>query len=115
MKDSGAERQQDLMLWSRRVAECHSSGMTVERWCAEHGINPKTYYRWQTKVKRAAEAEAADVRPRFVELPTAMGEPAARRNDIVASVRVGGASFDVYDGADAEIVSALCKVLSHAE
>ena len=114
--------QQNLMEWSRRVADCRSSGLSVTRWCTEHGIKPKTYYTWQKKVFAAMiaqqQAELSDMAPRFAELPPLAEEklPApAQKSDLVASVRIGGASLDVYSGASAEIVSALCKVLSHAE
>lgn len=39
--------QKNLTEWSRRVAECRSSGMSVTRCCSEYNINPKTYYNWQ--------------------------------------------------------------------
>ena len=39
-----AGRQQNLLAWSQRVADCRSSGLSVNRWCAEHDIRPKTYY-----------------------------------------------------------------------
>ena len=45
-----AGRQQNLLAWSQRVADCRSSGLSVNRWCAEHDIKPKTYYNWQKKV-----------------------------------------------------------------
>ena len=39
----GTRAQQNLMEWSRCVAECHSSGMSVTRWCSEHNINPELF------------------------------------------------------------------------
>ena len=119
----GTKAQRNLMEWSQRVADCRSSGLSVTRWCAEHGIKPKTYYNWQKKVFAAMlaqqQSELSDTVPRFAELPPPGDEkqltPAEKQKDLVASVRIGGASLDVYSGASAEIVSALCKVLSHAE
>ena len=119
----GTKAQRNLMEWSQRVADCRSSGLSVTRWCAEHSIKPKTYYNWQKKVFSAMlaqqQAETSDASPRFAELPPPGDEkqltPAEKQKDLVASVRIGGASLDVYSGASAEIVSALCKVLSHAE
>ena len=35
-----AGRQQNLLAWSQRVADCRSSGLSVNRWCAEHDIRP---------------------------------------------------------------------------
>ena len=119
----GTKAQRNLMEWSQRVADCRGSGLSVTRWCAEHNVKPKTYYNWQKKVFAAMlaqqQAELSDTAPRFAELPPPADEaqPAAaeKQTDLVASVRIGDAALDVYSGASAEIVSALCKVLSHAE
>ena len=53
----GTRAQRNLMEWSQRVADCRSSGLSVTRWCAEHGIKPKTYYNWQKKVFAAMLAQ----------------------------------------------------------
>ena len=119
----GTRAQQNLMEWSRRVADCRSGGMSVTRWCSEHNVNPKTYYNWQKKVFAAMlaqqQAEMSDASPRFAELPPPADEKqptaAEKQRDLVASVRIGDASLEVYGGASAEIVSALCKVLCHAK
>ena len=119
----GTRAQQNLMEWSRRVADCRSSGLSVTHWCTEHNVKPKTYYNWQKKVFAAMlaqqQAEMSDASPRFAELPPPADEKqptaAEKQRDLVASVRIGDASLEVYSGASVEIVSALCKVLSHAE
>ena len=119
----GARAQRNLMEWSRRVADCRISGMSVMRWCTEHNVKPKTYYNWQKKVFAAMlaqqQAEMSEASPRFAELPPpaekTLSTAAEKQTDLVASVRIGNASLDVYGGASAEIVSALCGVLSHAE
>ena len=65
------------------------------------------------------QVELSDTAPRFAELPPPTGEKqptsAEKQTVLVASVRIGAAALDVYSGASAEIVSALFKVLSHAE
>ena len=123
-----AGRQQKLLAWSQRVADCRSSGLSVNRWCAEHDIRPKTYYNWQKKVfaamieQQKMLVEAPETQPHFAELPAPASEPApapaaepGQKNSLIASIRVGNASLDVYDGADAEVVATLCRVLNHAE
>lgn len=30
--------------WADMVRECRSSGLTVKEWCADNGVNTKTYY-----------------------------------------------------------------------
>ena len=123
-----AGRQQNLLAWSQRVADCRSSGLSVNRWCAEHNIKPKTYYNWQKKAfaamieQQKMLVEVTETQSRFAELPAPASEPApvpaaepGQKNSLIASIRVGNASLDVYDGADAEVVATLCKVLNHAE
>ena len=119
----GTKAQRNLMEWSQRVADCRSSGMSVTRWCSEHNVKPKTYYNWQKKVFAAMlaqqQAELSDASPKFAELPPPTDEKqpttTEKQTDLVASVRIGDASLEVYSGASSEIVSALCKVLSHAK
>lgn len=112
-----ARTQQNLLEWSQRVTDCRSSGMSVARWCAEHDIKVKTYYNWQKKVfaamvvRQEKELERRRERgARFVELPSSGSE--TRRNDLVAAIRIGEASVEVYSGASAEVVAALCGGLS---
>lgn len=113
----GARAQQNLLEWSQRVAECRSSGQAVTRWCADRGIKTKTYYSWQKKVfaamieqQKLQQERALEPEPRFAELPAPVVQ-----NDLVATVRIGAASLDVYSGANADVVAALCKVLSNVK
>ena len=106
-----AKAQQNLLEWSRRVADCRSSGLAVTRWCADHGIKPKTYYSWQKKVFAAMieqQKQQVESESRFAELPA----PAVS-NSLVASVRIGTASLDINSVANPDVVSALCEALNH--
>ena len=112
-----AKAQRNLLEWSQRVAECRSSGLSVTRWCAEHDIKPKTYFNWQKKVfaamieqQRQQLEMPEEPEQIFAELPA----PPVQ-NDLVASVRIGEASLEVYSGANADVVAALCKALSNAK
>ena len=111
-----AQAQRNLLEWSQRVAECRSSGLSVTRWCAEHDIKPKTYFNWQKKVfavmieQQRQQLEAPEEPEQiFAELPAAV------QNNLIASVRIGEASLEVYSGANADVVAALCKALSNAK
>lgn len=44
-----------------------------------------------------------------------MPTEAVRRAAVIATLRVGNAEIDIYEGADATVVEALCKVVRHAE
>lgn len=44
--------------WAAQIEAQQASGMTVQKWCAENGINPKRYYYhlWQVREKCVASA-----------------------------------------------------------
>ena len=50
-----------LQEWNRQIEEQKSSGLSVQEWCHQHGINPKTYYYHLRKVReeflRSGKAE----------------------------------------------------------
>ena len=46
-----------LSLWTTRIKECKSSGMTVVAWCKINNIGIKNYYYWMRKIKREAFEE----------------------------------------------------------
>jgi len=118
MDASTAKHQAQLAEWHTRVAECRSSGKSVRAWCAEQNIGYKTYYRWEREILQIASKELTlasreeKAAPVFVELPSPASIP---EKSVVATVRIGTASLDVYSGADTEIVTAFCRALSHAE
>ena len=64
------------------------------------------------------QTKVSDSSLRFVELPppsNEMQQASEEKRVLIASVRIGNASLEVYGGASAEIVSVLCRVLNHAE
>lgn len=113
----GARAQRNLQEWSQRVAECRGSSIPVKQWCAEHGINPKTYYNWQKKVfagimeqQKTQTGPPEEPASRFAELPAPQIS-----HSLAATVRFSGATLEVYNGASAEVAAALCEVLRHAQ
>ena len=45
--------KQDVRLqeWSAQIEAQQASGLTVQQWCMENGVNPKTYYYRLKKVR----------------------------------------------------------------
>ena len=94
--------------------------MSVKEWCAGHGVNTTTYYRWEREVLGRAkgalaiakETQGTGEETRFVELPSAgrnrMLNHGTRR--IVAEVETTKGMLRFYEGADAEIIRVLCEV-----
>ena len=41
------KREAQIPKWQERIQACRSSGQAVEKWCRDHGLSSKTYYRWE--------------------------------------------------------------------
>ena len=119
MNANEAKHKARVAEWTERVRECRSSGLSVKAWCAGQGIKTARYYRWEREVlskasgtlaKRGANQEEAERKPTFVELPEAgRGKgKACGKGRVVAEMETGKGVIRVYEGADAEVIRALC-------
>lgn len=52
-----------LREWTAQIEAQQASGMTVQGWCAENGISPKTYYYHLRKVREQCVASAPAIVP----------------------------------------------------
>lgn len=52
-----------LRQWSEMIQNRCASGMTVVKWCAENGINPKTYY---YRLKNLRKATLSKIEPQDI-------------------------------------------------
>lgn len=118
MGAQGLKHQAKLEQWKIQIANCRSSGMSVRKWCMEHSVGQKTYYRWEKEILAMVSTELAPVptpapllpAATFTEIPVP-SIPQSAQAEMVASIRIGKAKVDIYSGADANVVKALCQVL----
>lgn len=73
--------------WATRIEAWQASGMTIQKWCKENGINPKTYYYQFRKHREKCVASA----PVIVSLavPKQTGEPHVEKNGLQIPLHVG--------------------------
>ena len=122
MKANEAKHEARVRGWRGRVQECRSSGQSVKEWCAGHGVNMATYYRWEREVLgrtkdtlvTVEEKQGNGEETRFVELPDAgrnrkQGQGEMR---IVAEVETAKGRIRFYEGANVEIIRALREAVS---
>ena len=130
-----AKRIAQAPIWRERVIACRSSGMNVREWCKAEGIAIKTYYRHerivldmtpvpQTVGIRPAQSAlpAAENHkgskpsaPIFAPLPSLVSPAGQRAGLLTATVRLGLATVDIYEGASEETLRTLLRVLKDAE
>ena len=115
MNANEAKHKVRVAEWTERVRECRSSGMSVKAWCAEQGIKTARYYRWEREVlekadgnpaKRGANQEETERSPKFVELPES--GTGGGKGRVIAEMETAKGVVRVYEGADAEVIRALC-------
>ena len=100
--------------------------MSVKAWCQQAGYSAKTYYRWEREVLGLASEQLSrtetslqiqpnSMTPVFAELSVPAAQIQVDAPQIIASVRVGRSSVELYQGANADIVAAIFKGLGHAK
>ena len=60
---TAVKQEVQLRDWAARIAAQQASGMSVQKWCAENGINPKTYYYHLRKLREKCVASAPAIVP----------------------------------------------------
>lgn len=60
---SAVKQEVRLRDWAAQIEAQQASGMTVQKWCAENGINPKTYYYHLRKLREKCVASAPAIVP----------------------------------------------------
>lgn len=125
--------------WIPVIEEQEKSGMSKKEWCAMHGINRTSFFRWQKRGRKylldqckAQPSQHPSSIPSnnevcFVELPSTQDSPAEMegqpcRETIRAcgtcpsiSIRCGGFTIDFNDGVDEKQLSVVLRVLKYAD
>ncbi len=125
--------------WIPVIEEQAKSGMRKKEWCAMHGINRTSFFRWQKRVREylldhceAQPSQSPSSIPSnnevgFVELPSIQDPPAGmagqRCKETIQdcgahpsiSIRYGGFTIDFNDGVDERQLSMVLRVLKYAD
>lgn len=70
--------------WAAQIEAQQASGMTVQKWCAENGINPKTYYYHLRKLRERCVASAPAIVP--LDLPKCTADIHIEKNGLQISL-----------------------------
>ena len=102
-------QEQNLVLWSKQVEACNSSGLSVTQWCKENNIPVSTYWNRQRKV---FESFTERSEKSFVEVSV---QPKIKTTDSVA-VTINSANFtvDIHSGADEDTITAVLRAMKNA-
>ena len=98
--------------WAGHIKECRNSGQTIRSWCAEHGVNEKSFYYWQRRFREGAclaleHSEAAKL-PAFAEISMGKAEEA---KSSAATIRVGEITAEIHNQADPGTIETVLRTL----
>lgn len=102
--------------WEKVLRERKASGLSIRRWCRDNGVNEKTYYYWQRKLREkvceqlAVSQEEPQTPAIFtqVRLP-ASPEPASGGKLII---RLNGAEVEIHGDMPAATVEVVIQALA---
>ena len=106
-------REVRLANWTGILRARRDSGLSVRSYCLEQGINEKTYYYWQRRLRETAcerlaseELSPQKESPVFAALPI----PSSRDSASIA-IHLNGAEVEIRGAANTAAVEAVLKVL----
>jgi len=109
-----------LNQWTQIIRECRGSGQTVAAWCAEHNINPKSYYYWLKRVRTAAcealpacSGENNPIVPLNIPALSSGTGPASQKSSPDIVVRYGLISLEIHNNATLSVIENTLRALQN--
>ena len=78
------KQQMKLREWAEQIEARRASGMTVQSWCAENGMNVKTYYYHLRKVREQCVESVPEIVP--LTMPQQTGDIKKKKNGLQISL-----------------------------
>ena len=106
-----ASHDAKISLWIERIKHCRASGLAVNQWCQQNGLNIKTYYYWMRKIKREAfealqEPENLPATKNIFTEISLTGSYTESENT-AAILYINGIRIEIQNGAGAGTIQAL--------
>lgn len=103
-----------IQQWSNIIRACQSSGQTVVSWCADNGINVKTYYYWLRKLRLKSLPEQTLPAEKKMETPVPFARLEVQspvNTQAAVVIRLPHATLEVQNGACQQTVEAVLLAL----
>ena len=100
---TGTEIAARSEVWRERIAEQEGSGISVKRFCAEHGLTEQSFYGWRKRLR-----QQPPVRFALVETP---GTGRTTAEPILELVLATGDRLRISTGVDATALRTVLEAL----
>lgn len=111
MTNKEARQMVHMQQWSEMIRQRQDSGMTVNAWCNANGINTKTYYYRQNRVREAACKQLSTPQGCIAEVILPQEN---YHGELTSSVvmHIGGISIEINTGADEQTIATALRAVS---
>ena len=99
--------------WAKVLRERKSSGLSIRRWCRENGVNEKTYYYWQRKLRESVCENLNGEVPEPL-LPATFAQVRMPESETFGAkmvIRLNGAEVEIHGDMPADTVDAALNAL----
>lgn len=109
------KKQTNRQEWARMVMACRNSGLGVQKWCDQNGINTKTYYYRQRRVFEALSSQQLN-RSSMAMAPASNCvefvplRPVSRTSDSV-KLHLSDCTLEIPEGIDADTLRTILQVI----
>lgn len=100
--------------WTAVLQDCQACGKSNQSYCAEHGINIKTFYYWQNKLRKEAIHELERGEQPLTEFGNQQIVPVRfpTRPPGVVTIRKAGYTVEIADGTLPATIEAVLYALN---
>lgn len=105
--------------WTETIRECAESREKKREYCQEHGINEKTFYYRQRRLRDRMSSNlqnrlGEDCLPNpFVRLSVPMDNSGPEGGESAVIVRVGSIRIEIRDSVDEALLAKVLRAASH--
>ena len=106
-----------LSEWAQLMRTRRESGLTIRSWCANNGINEKTYYYWQKKLRHVACSQISDPSSGKTGLiPTGWSQVStvAESEETIPetlAIEIGSSRIHATKSTDVDLLAKVCRVM----
>ncbi|MDD3418890.1 MAG: hypothetical protein WCQ69_11255 [Bacteroidales bacterium] len=101
--------------WTQMVMDCRNSGLSIKDWCAQNGVNSKTYYYRQRRVFEAIGNRPFERTNRAMTPATDSIEFAPLRpidvSSCMAKLHLSAGTLEIPEGFDPQTLRAIIQVM----
>ena len=98
--------------WAEIIMAANNSGLSRAEYCRQNGIDNKSFFYYQRRIRQGLYDIAQAERPQLVELP--ISERQKTLSGVVAVIHAGNISIEIADGISESTLMSIGRMIRNA-